>query len=303
MNDQNTNHQQTNRSTPEAAARLLQASDAVSDRVREAIDARTQAIIDAWMALAVVTYALAFALTGFSGASGTNLIPGVYDRGRDAMDLGSLVLSGIFALSTLTGGLSDSLRRPTRRGAKRYRAGYIAGCLLPFAAMAYLTFLAPGTPWSATLALAVASTVPVIVVALRSAGRARAAGVRRSEPTLSGLLDPTGRALTAALGIGLGGIGVLTGPSFGLAGTIAACAFLLFLIASHTTRVDLDQIAKDWGPAQWTALGYSYTLTLVLSVVLSRTSWNLDAVSVVGGLLIAAPLVVAAFRPAPIWEV
>ena len=285
-----------------AAAQLLQASDTVGDRVREAIDARTQAIIDAWMAVAVVAYALAFALS-VDGANGTGLIPGIEGAENDGGDVGFLVVAGLFATFTLTAGLSESLRRPKQPGAGLRRAGSAAASMLPFISVVSLDFRVPATPWPAALALTIAATAPAIVIALRSASRARTAGVRRPEPTLSGLLDPTGRAVTVAVGVWLGGIGLLSGPAFGFSGSIATIAFLLLLIGSRTTRIGLDRLAEDWGPAQWTALGCSYSLVLTLSVVLSRTTWDLNTVSVVGGILIAAPLVVAAFRPAPIWAV
>lgn len=284
---------------PDAAARLLQASDAVSDRVREAIDARTQAIIDAWMAVAVVAYALAFAFSSVGGATGRGLIPGI--ERTEVVDVGFLVFAGFFATITLTEGLSESLHRPRQSRAGLRRAGYVAASMLPFVSVAYLAVLAPTTPWPAALALATVATVPVIVIAVRSGLRARAAGVRRPEPALSGVLDPWGRAATAVLGLYLGAIGVLSDPAFGFAGIIAAITFLLVVLGTRTTRVGLDRLAQDWGRTQWTALGCSYVLVLALSVLLSRTGWDLGLVSVVGGILIATPLVVAAFRPAPIW--
>ena len=286
-----------------AAAKLLQASDTVGDRVREAIDARTQAIVDAWMAVAVLAYSLAFALSDLGGFDATGLIPGVVHTAGDGVHVGFLVLAAFLAAGTLTDGLTQSQHRPRRPGWRRRRFGYSMASVLPFLAILYLAFLAPTVPWPVALMIVAITAVPVVVLAIRSAQQARLAGIHRPEPALSGLLTPTGRAVTVALGLWLGAIGMLTGIPFGVAGIATAGAFFLAILATRTTRVGLDRLAEDWGRTQWTAFGCSYLLMLGLSVVLSRTTWDLDLVSTVGGILIAAPLVVAAFRPAPIWAV
>lgn len=286
---------------PDAAARMLQASDAVSDRVREAIDARTQAIIDAWLAVAVLFYALAFAFSSVGGATGTGLIPGVVNTPNDGVSVGFLVLAAFLAVSTLCDGLSQSLQRATRPGAKRRRFVYGTASVLPLLSLGYLALFAPTASLPVALMVLTIAAAPVVVLAIRSARQAKLAGVRRPEPALSGLLDPFGRVGTAVLGLWLGAIGMVTAPTFGLVGIVVPTAFFLFLLVTRTTRVGLDRLAQDWGRTQWTALGCSYVLVLALSVLLSRTSWDLGLVSVVGGILIATPLVVAAFRPAPIW--
>ena len=299
MNDQHSSD--SAQLSTDAAARLLQASESVDDRVREAIAARTQAIIDAWMAVAVVVYCLAFAFSNVGGAAGAGLIPGVENTTGEGVSVTFLVLAAFFAASGLTDGLTQSLRHPTGRGAK-LRRGYATASLLPFAAIVYLVFFAPTASVPLAVLIVAASAAPVVVLAIRSARRAKLAGVRRPEPALSALLDPPGRVGTAILGLWLGAIGMLTAPTFGVAGVIAASAFLLVLLATRTTRFGLDRLAEDWGRTQWTAFGCSYLLVLALSVLLTRTTWDLGVVGVVGGVLVAAPLVIAAFRPAPIWE-
>jgi len=211
------------------------------------------------------------------------------------------VLAAFLAASTLCDGLSQSLRHAHRPGAKRRRFAYGAASVLPLLSLGYLAFFAPTASLPVALIVLTVAAAPVVVLAIRSALQARLAGVRRPEPALSGLLDPFGRAGTAVLGLWLGAIGMCTAPAFGLAGIVVPTAFFLFLVGARTTRVGLDRIAQDWGRTQWTALGCSYVLVLALSVLLPRTDWDLGLVSVVGGILIATPLVIAAFRPAPIW--
>ncbi|TFD91104.1 hypothetical protein E3T61_09560 [Cryobacterium lactosi] len=305
MSDQNSGDQHSGDSArpgTDAAATLLRASDAVGYRVRAAIDARTRAIVDAWMAVAVLTYSLAFALSGIGGAAGAGLISGVARTSRDGVSVPFLVLAAFLAASTLTDGLTQSLYQPLQPRSRLRRFGYSFASILPLLTLLCLAFIVPTTPWPLALTIACISAVPVVVLAVRSALRARRAGVRRPEPSLSALLSPTGRVVTAVLGLWLGAIGMLTGTPFGVAGIAAAGAFFLAMLATRTTRVGLDRLAEDWGRTQWAAFGCSYLLMLSLSVVLPRTTWDLDIVSNVGGILIAAPLVVAAFRPAPIWE-
>ncbi|TFC59495.1 MULTISPECIES: hypothetical protein [unclassified Cryobacterium] len=255
------------------------------------------------MAVAVLAYSLAFALSGLGGFDGAGLIPGVVHTAGDGLNVGFLVLAGFLAAGTLTDGLTQSQRRPRRPGSKRRRFGYSMASVLPFLALLYLAFLAPTVQWPVALMIVAFTAVPVVVLAIRSAQQARLAGVHRPEPALSGLLSPTDRAVTVILGLWLGAIGMLTGTPFGVAGIVTAAAFFLAILATRTTRVGLDRLTEDWGRTQWAAFGCTYLLMLGLSVVLSRTTWDLGLVSTVGGILIAAPLVVAAFRPAPIWAV
>lgn len=286
-----------------AAARMLQASDAVSIRVREAIDTRTQAVIDAWLAAAVLLYALAFAFSSTGGSTGTGLIPGIVHTPTDGLSVGFLVLSAFLAASTLCDGLGQSLHRAKRPTVKRRRLVYGLASVLPLLSIGYLAFFAPDASVLVALTVVTVAAAPVVVLAIRSALHAKRAGVRRPEAALSGVLSASGRTGTVILGLWLGGIGVVTAPAFGLAGVVVVpTIFFLFLLGTRTTRIGLDRLAEDWGRSQWTAFGCSYLLTLALSVVLARTNWDLTVTSVVGGILIAAPLVVAAFRPAPIWE-
>jgi hypothetical protein len=283
------------------AARLLQTGDVVGDRVRAAIDARTKATVDAWMAVAALTYALAVALSCFGDMIGIGPNPGVPKDSFDGPTVVFLVIAAFFTVTALAEGLTTSLRQPLRPSPARrfFTAGASA---LPLVTLLVMAFAVPATPLPLVLAIAVVSSVPVGVLALRSAQRARTAGVRRPEPTLAGLLDPAGRAVTAGLGLALGALGTATGLPIPLLGSIAFIVFTLVLFGTRGARGSIGRVAEYWGRAQWTALGCSYLLVLGLSVLLARTEGDRTVVSIVGGILVAAPLVFAAFRPAPIWE-
>jgi len=285
-----------------AAAQLLEAGHQVGDRVREAIDARTRAILDVWMAVAALAYALAFALACFGTINGVALMPGVGNESDSGMTVVFLVIGAFFAVRALAEGLTKSLRQPARRPSRTSRFFTASASALPLLALVILAFTAPATPWPLVLLIAVVSAVPMVILALRSASRARTAGIRRPQPALSGLLDPAGRAITAGLGLALGVLGAATGLPVPYLGSIAFIVFALGLVGTQGARGSVGAVAEFWGRTQWTAFGCSYLLVLGQAVLLARTPWDLTVVSIVGGVLVAAPLVVAAFRPAPIWE-
>jgi hypothetical protein len=285
-----------------AAAQMLKAGDSVGNRVREAIDTRTQATVDAWMAAGTLAYSFAFVLSSFENITRTGVDIGAVDDSGDGRTVVFLIMAAVFTMAFLAEGLTDSLRKPASRpsGVRRFWAA--ASSALPLLSLLILTFAAPATPWPAVLAVAVVAVVPMVTLALRSATRAHAAGVRRPAPSFSALPDPADRAITAILGVALGALCVATGMPDPLVGTIAFIIFVLALMGTRGSRVGVDRAAQFWGRAQWTAFGFSYLGVLGLAVLLARTPWDLTVVSIVGGVLVAAPLVFAAFRPAPIWE-
>jgi hypothetical protein len=278
---------------------LLNSREAVNDRVREAVDARTRAILDAWMALAVLAYSVSFAFSS-SGIDGQGLIPGITEPARSGSGT-FLVLAAFFAAFILTNGLTLGLGGYPKRERRWRRMGTASASMLPLLTLMVLAAFAPATPRFAVVAIVIASSIPVVALALRSAFRARGAGVRRPAPALVGQLSPAGRAATASLGLVLGAFGALAGADLDLVGSVAFIALLLAAAATRGTRVDVNRVARDWGPSQWRAFGCSYLLALGLSVLLSRGAGDPAVVGLLGGLLVALPVVVGAFRPAPIW--
>jgi hypothetical protein len=285
-----------------AAARLLRAGNTVEDRVREAIDARTQAVLDAWLTVAALAYSLAFVLATFGDINGLRLNPVGVTESDSGMTVVFLVIGAFFTVNALAEGLANSLRKPASRPSGTRRFFTAGASALPLLVLLVLAFAAPLTPWPAVLAIAVVAAVPMVVLALRSATRARRAGIRRPAPALSALLDPAGRAITAGLGVALGALTAATGLPVPLLGSIVFIVFALLLVGTRGTRGSAGTVAQFWGRTQWTAFGCSYLLVLGSAVLMARTDGDLAVVSIVGGVLVAAPLVFAAFRPAPIWE-
>jgi hypothetical protein len=278
---------------------LLNSGAAIGVRVREAVDARTRAVLDAWMALAVMAYSLSFAYSG-SGIHGQGLIPGIAEPTRGGSGT-FLVLTAFFAAFILTDGLTLSLAGYPKRERGWRRMGSASATMLPLLTLMVLAAFAPATPRFAAVAIVIASSAPVVALALWSAFRARGAGVRRPAPALCGQLSPAGRAATASLGLVLGAFGALAGSDLELVSSVAFTALLLAAAATRGTRVDVNRVARDWGPSQWRAFGCSYLLALGLSVLLARGTGDPAVVGLLGGMLVAFPVVVGAFRPAPIW--
>jgi len=281
----------------DAAAELLQAGDAVGDRVRAAIDARTQAVIDAWMAVAVLAYVLAVMLSGGgraaigAGAGGTE---------PTGLAFAFLILVPFLAATGLEQGLRETLHSANRVRPRLHRALVTAASMLPLLVVLVLVVLWQ-TPRPLALLITTVSAVPLLVLATQSARRVRDWGVRRPSPAWRAPLGAASMTATAVLGLWLGAITALSGTTFMIASSITVIGFLFTMILVRDSRWGLTRLAGEWGRAQWTAFGCSYLLVLGLAVVLAHTSWDLPTVSIVGGACVAAPLVIAAFRPAPIW--
>jgi hypothetical protein len=285
-----------------AAAQLLKAGDSVGDRAREAVDVRTQAVLDSWMAVATLAYSLAFALSTFGEVGGIALNPAIVPESGDGRTVVFLIMAAFFTATVLAEGLTNSLRKPAPGPSRMRRFLTASASTLPLVSLLVLTFAAPAAPLIIVLSVAVVAALPMVTLALRSASRARTAGIRRPAPVFTALPDPADRVITVVLGLALGAIGAATGLPDPVLGTIAFIVFALTLMATRGGRAGLGRVAEYWGRTQWAAFGSSYLLVLGLAVLLARTEWDLTPVGIIGGILVAAPLVVAAFRPAPVWE-
>ncbi|MET0954526.1 MAG: hypothetical protein ABWY68_01160 [Cryobacterium sp.] len=279
-----------------AATELLQSGDAVTGRVRAAIDARTQAISDSRMAAAVLAYVFAVALSGTGHAA----IGGAADAEPTGLGFAFLILVPFLAATALEQGLKESLHTTAPARSRLRRALVLGASMLPLLVVLLLVVFWQ-TPRPLALLITVVTTVPLLVLAVRSALRARGWGVRRPKPTWLAPLGAASQISTAALGLWLGAIAALSGTTLIVVSSITVIAFLFTMILTQPSRWGLPRLAGEWGREQWAAFSCSYLFVLALAVMLSRTSWDLTAVSMVGGVCVAAPLVIAAFRPAPIW--
>ena len=282
----------------DAAARLLQVGDALSDRVHAAIDARTRAIAESCMAAAVLAYVFAVVLSG-GGSAG--LGAGANDYETNGLGFAFLILVPFLAATGLEQGLRQTLQTANPARSRLRRVLVTSASIVPLLAALVLVLLWR-TPWPLALLITLATTIPLVVLATQSARQARHWGVRRPTPAWLAPLGAASRISTAVLGLWLGAIAALSGTTLIVVSSITVIGFLVTMMLTQDSRWGLPRLAGEWGREQWAAFGCSYLLVLGLAVVLARTSWDLTVVGIVGGICVAAPLVIAAFRPAPIWE-
>ncbi|WP_162942659.1 hypothetical protein [Cryobacterium soli] len=284
----------------EAATRLLQNGDAVSLRVRNAIDDRTRAIAEAWLGVGVLAYAVCLVFAS-KGEDGTGMVPGV--QAASPVGLGAILtlLIPFFVASSLERGLQQSLHTTAAAKPGRRRSVVTAASLVPLLFITGLVVFAPATPWPIALVVAFSASLPLGVLSVRSALRARASGVRRPAPTLVAPLSPANQVSMTVLGLWLGAAVACGGLPFPAVGAIIVIGLLFAIGVLDVTRWGLPQLAQEWGRTQWIAFGFSYLTAIIVAVLLARSAWDPSIVSSVGGILVAVPLVVTAFRPAPIW--
>ena len=282
------------------ARSLLKAGNDVGVRVTEAIDARTRAVAEAWMAVVTLTVALTYILSGASlAAEGWAVSPGVEISGLNILHL---LLVPFFVASMLEIGLRDQLPAEHTRETRRHGRLVSAASALALVVLLGLSLFAGPILMPILVGIVALAALPLSTLALRSALLSRAAGVRRSAATTLAPLSLNVRIVTLVLGTWLGALGATAGLSSSIPWSIASASLLLAILATRDNRWGLSRLAQEWGRTQWIAFGGSFLLLNGLAAVLSRTEWNLTIVGFVGGLCVAAPLIVASFRPAPIWE-
>ena len=278
------------------AQMLLKTGTDVSTRVHEAIDTRTRAIAETWMAVVTLTYAVTFVLVSIGGAT-----DGPVTR-LAGLDIVFLLLAPFLVASMLEQGLRNQLRIVPTRKSRRHGRLFSSASAFALMVILWLALFSGPLPTLILVEIIVLAALPLSALAIRSARLARTGGVRRSAPTTLAPLSLTARAITIVLGASLGMLGAATGFSSSIAAPIASSLLLLAIASMQGSRWGLSRLAEEWGRAQWVAFGCSFVLINSLAVTFVRTDWDLAIVGFVGGICVATPLVIAAFRPAPIWE-
>ncbi|GAA3875301.1 hypothetical protein GCM10022381_17490 [Leifsonia kafniensis] len=279
------------------AASLLRSGEQIGVKVYRSIDFRTQALVQAGTAVAIFLYVTVFLFListqgdhmAESAAPGSN-------------NFGTNLLIPFLALSYLTLGVRERLKAllPTHRRARAFVVGLLS--IVPFLVVGGAAVFGQQIPWGLTLAVACCAAAPAVALAIFSARQARHHDVRPSEPELRAPLSSPAQSMTVALGL-VFGASAASGAFFwgALVGLVAAVA-LLVLIALNRTKWSLAAVGSEWGRAQWLSFGASFALLMVVTVLLARTSFNSPLVGIVGGILVAVPLVIAAFKESTIRE-
>ena len=276
----------TDRLDAAGAARLLEAGAVASARADGAVDHRVLARTQCGIAAAMFIYISAFLL--LFGNQTQEAVSGAASGGYA---YANVLLIPFLVLTQLVMGVRDRVR--VLRAHRPSLVFTLIG-LIPFLALAVLSVFGVSYPWGFNLVAAAAPAVPMVWLGLKSARRADppATTVAHSEP------GRPARIMTASLGLYLGLTGMLAAfNGFALTG-LGLITVLIVLLALFSSRWGLPSLGAAWSTREWTAYALSFTLLVTLAVVLARTPWTTPLVGVVGGMLVAAPLVVAAVRGA-----
>ncbi|MDJ0376318.1 hypothetical protein [Cryobacterium sp. PH31-L1] len=268
------------------AAHLLEAGAAASARADAAVDHRVLARTQFGIAAAMFIYLSVFLLL-----FGNQTQEAVSGAGPGGYAYGTMLLIPFLVLTQLVMGVRD--RVGVVRAHRPYLVSALIG-LIPFLLLAGLSVLDVSYPWGLNLVAAAAPAVPLAGLGLKAARRAGP----RSRPVAPIEPGRPARIMTASLGLYLGLTGMLATFSWSALTGLALVIGLVILLALISSRWGLPSLGAVWGSREWAAYGTSFTLLVTLAVVLARTPWNTPLVGVVGGLIVAAPLVVAAVRGA-----
>lgn len=260
----------------ERAARLLAEGRTLEQKVERNTDLRAYGLIQMCGAVVTSSYIGTFLITMKN--------PG----------MSNLLLLPMLLFCLLIQGAHNRLRvhlRPTGR-----RLWLLMGAaLVPFLSLAVLNLFSLAYPWWLNLA-----AVGLVLVVLGGNGIAyvrRPGAASTIEPWTNEPLSTTARKVTVAVGAYLG-VAAGTSPHmwFGIASAVLTMLIFVALIGWRSPW-GLARVGSEWGPIHWAAFGLSVTLIFALAILITHTSWIILPLSLLAGVLVALPLIVAAFIP------
>ncbi|MDJ0348049.1 hypothetical protein [Cryobacterium sp. PH29-G1] len=268
------------------AARLLEAGAAARARADSAVDYRTLARMQFGIAGSMFIYLSAFLL--LVGNQQQSAAP---TGSTSGFSYSVVLLIPFLVLSQLV--MGASARSRVLRTHRRLLVITLVA-LVPFGVVGVLNLLGVSYPWGINLLVAAAPATPLI---WQGGMLARRAGPTPPRAPRTPLNRPA-RIMTGCLGLYFGLTGMLAAFSwFALAG-LGLMLALVALLTLASSRWGLPSLGSDWRSPEWNGFAASFILLVTLAVVLARTDWNTPLAGVVGGVLVAAPLVVAAIRGA-----
>lgn len=276
-----------------AAASLLRSGQQIGAKVYQSVDFRTQALVQAGIAAAMLAYLATFLiLFGGEGAAPT---------GSGANDTGILLIP-FLALGQLSIGVRERLRvtLPTHRPRLTLVLGLLS--VVPFGAVVVGQIAGQHYPWWLLLIVAVCPAIQPAALAILSVRRMRGGDVRLLPPAPRVPLSGAAQLVTVGLGILCGFTTAFNGSDWRHIAQLLAMMVLLVMLALYRTRWGLASVGSEWGRAQWLGFGSSFVLLLATAVLLARSPFDSLLVGAIGGILVALPLVFSAFRGSHIRE-
>lgn len=275
--------------SPATASRMLADADRVSANAQGRVDLRTQSLIQTWVPLVIFAYVATFLLlfTYPAQVAGAN----VFNAGPM---YANILLIPLLAQTQLIQGARNRLSVSDAKPLKGRKLLFVFLGIAAFIAIAAMSVSGIEIPWWVSILVAVCAATPPAILAMISSKKARIQPQGRlssgSEPALS----KPARHVTLGLGIYLGIAGFSTTLPWFLLAASALLLILFALMLCGNTRWGLMSVGSEWQRKHWVAFGASFLLFFALTLILVRTSWNTTVVGMLGGALIAAPLVIAA---------
>lgn len=278
-----------NEISPTTASQMLANADRVSTSAQGRVDLRTQSLIQAWGPLVIFAYVTTFLLlftypTQVAGANVFNAGP-MY---------ANILLIPLLAQTQLVQGARNRLPVSDATPVKGRKLLFVLLGIAAFMAIAAASLLGVMIPWWVSILVAVCAATPPAILAVISSKKARIQTHDRPSSGNQQPLSKPARCVTLGLGIYLGIAGVSTTFSWFLLAAVGLLLILIILMICGNTRWGLVSVGSEWQQHHWVAFGASFLLFFALTLTVVRTSWNTPVVGMIGGALIAAPLVIAA---------
>lgn len=273
------------------AARMLRQGEWVSRQAHDGIDSRVQPLIKRWTPVVLFVYAATFLLLFTDTHSGITANP------ASAASSVNILLIPLLAGLMLVQGLRNRFPIAEVRPLQGRKLLFFFLGILVFMAVPAASFFGVGIPW--WLCLLVAAVLAVIAGLAINAWPKRASGgtIDHAGPVPRQPLVTSERWATAGLGLYFGFTGsIVVFEWFPLAAFVLTI-LLLVLMGFANARWGLTSLGSQWVKRQWVACAVSASLLFSLALIVVKAGVGEPLVGIIGGLVIAGPLVAVALMP------
>lgn len=275
--------------SPAAAARMLHNADSVSARVAGGLDLRAEAKLQRWTPAILFVYVATFTLL-FTHQAGPS------DGGWPITGplYANILIIPLLTQLTLIQGARNRLAIATTITLQGRKLLFLLLGAAVFAAMLVASVFGIEIPWWLCLVLAALVAAPSTVTAVAASQKARNSEYVSRGDVIRPPLGLRVRAMTLGLGVYFGFAGFSTVQSWFPTAAFALVMGMVVLLLFPNTSWGLASIGSQWRKYHWVAFGISFVMLCSLTLLVLRARWDDPVVGVVGGLGVAAPLVIAA---------
>lgn len=272
-----------------AAARMLHSADSVSARVAGGLDLRAEAKLQRWtpaiLFVYVATFTLLFTHQAEPSDGGWPITGPLY---------ANILIIPLLTQLTLIQGARNRLAIATTITLRGRRLLFLLLGTTVFAAMLVASVFGIEIPWWLCLVSAALVAAPSTVTAVAASQKARNSEYVSRGDVIRPPLGLRVRGVTFGLGVYFGFAGFSTVQSWFPTAAFALVMGMVVLLLFPNASWGLASIGSQWRKYHWVAFGISFVMLCSLTLLVLRARWDDPVVGVVGGLGVAAPLVIAA---------